>query len=410
MSLHNKILPVFLLGLLALTVRTNADDTTKDKWQTSIGDEGLIKSTDLNFAKSTGLDDFLQSGTLSSVADLQMLLHRIVSAADQKNAGAYVIHVLQWQKGDKAVNFEKWYVYDSTNSSKDGFYLQSDKDILARKFIQGQTHIIFVAFYLRSDPDGPAAISAAERPILQKTAAYSIQISKTYSTLRTELVGLASILGWGDLATAILEPGQAAATPQKAATKEFEIGYAAYTPLPTVPYPVSSIAFTSDFAAAGGAAPTPSAAVGANATPTTVTSTATFTDEPPTPFDISAAYPVTSYKDVTYQQTANGLVPNNAKQQNVYATFDIYAPPVEPQLVATRWIPHLFVGLPLGGKVLDHPMGGIAIGLKYAQLFYGDVADFQNQSSKGQRSITNRGVFGIKISISTVSGLFKKSQ
>jgi hypothetical protein len=157
------------------------------------------------------------------------------------------------------------------------------------------------------------------------------------------------------------------------------------------------------------AAPTPptqpAPAAGDSKTAAATISSPSFTDQPLTFVGLSIAFPVTSYKQVTYTSSSGTLLPQSATEQSLYANLDFYIPAVDPDLIALRWLPHPFIGLPLSGKVLDHPMAGIAVSLKYGEIFWGAIDDLQNENANGSSHHTIKGVFGIKFSVSAAKTL-----
>jgi len=102
-------------------------------------------------------------------------------------------------------------------------------------------------------------------------------------------------------------------------------------------------------------------------------------------------------------------VPSSITQQKVYVTFDVYLPPAQPGLAAFRWIPHPFVGLPIKGKVLQHTMAGLAVGLPWFEPFAGIVFDRQNAAvNNTSERTTFKAIFGFKVSVSAVAKALKK--
>lgn len=87
-------------------------------------------------------------------------------------------------------------------------------------------------------------------------------------------------------------------------------------------------------------------------------SNATVLDEGLSYFDVSVAFPLTGYKDVTFQADTTGMntvIMNSTTRTNAWALFDMFF--VKQDLVNPPYvgIPHLVVGLPFAGKIFDKP-------------------------------------------------------
>jgi hypothetical protein len=136
----------------------------------------------------------------------------------------------------------------------------------------------------------------------------------------------------------------------------------------------------------------------------------TYANQPPSYVGLGFAMPITSYKDVTYVPTSGTVGPTTVTRQNLYATLDFYFPPAVPdqQWLTLRWIPHPFVGLPLTGKVFEHPMAGIALGFGWLEAYAGEIYDTENVGPGGRESHKWERCFGIKLSVTAVAQLLKK--
>jgi hypothetical protein len=130
---------------------------------------------------------------------------------------------------------------------------------------------------------------------------------------------------------------------------------------------------------------------------------ATYTDEAPSLFGASFALPVTSYKELNVDQSAGTVIPKSVTRQSLYFTLDLYVPRVEPPLMHLRYLPHVFVGVPFSGKPLKRPMGGVAVSLKYFEVFYGAVYDMENKNAAGAQDAVWKSVFGVKLPIGSTA-------
>jgi hypothetical protein len=161
------------------------------------------------------------------------------------------------------------------------------------------------------------------------------------------------------------------------------------------------------------------------------TFTATVNDEDLYHWDVSFAVPFHTISELQYNQpTGNGssVVPKNVTRLNAYALFDVYpiaADIVTPPIVS---VPHVFVGLPISGKVFNKPMFGAAEGFNFKKIFsfipiqasffggvvYNKVFD-QIPGTTGSANVVGhrvwKGTYGIEIPVTQFKGLLstKKS-
>jgi hypothetical protein len=321
------------------------------------------------------------------------LLTKLNAAVDKTT----IIHILRWKDKDHTkVDFQKWYLYDPT-PSKLSFYLQSSEEVFQRTAIPGRKDFQFVYIHLNADLSAGTGEWATPtldpaNPALTHPISYTITVSKQQPQFVQDLQTLLQILGVGDLAVA-------AATPQP--------GYFSVSTFQSE-WQTSSIQISASLASSRQPAKGSASAV---ATPAPVISN-TYHNEKPSWIGLSAGTPVTSYKDVTYQQSSGTLVPKSITKQTAYVFLDGYLPPVLPTLSAFRWLPHPFYGLPLTGEVFRHQMFGLGIGLHWVEPFGGVIRDTQNNQVSGPNGnknyVTWKGTFGIKISISALGKAVKK--
>ena len=269
------------------------------------------------------------------------LLTSLGAASDKTT----IIHLLRWNDASRTtVMFQKWYLYDPT-PSKTSFYLASKKQIFQQTAIPGRTALQFVYIHLNfnlaaneSEWRAPATV-ADPTPGLAHPINYTITITKTQTQFIQDLQTLLQILK--------------VVTPMAAAGVTPAPGYFSVTTFNSCsdvtcrqPWTTSSITISGSLDSANKTqgATTPK---DKNNNPTSVSgqlTSNTYHNEKPIWIGLSAGVPITSYKDVTYQQSSGTLVPSTTTQQNAYVFLDGYLPPVLPTLTSFRYIPHPFFG------------------------------------------------------------------
>lgn len=388
---------------------------------------------------------------------------------DIKDKRVTIIHILQWSDAaHSGAKFQKWYVFDPS-APKYYSYLESKQKLLSGTNIAGRTNYRVVYIHLNSNfgPDTPILDPKSKKPTgikdesispgciaippatspLQTTnclihpVSYTISITKEHTQFVQDLEsvlglvepGLAGLGGGGGPPTVTgywsvsdfssqYSTSSLTVTPAMNSTSGTNTGgRTASTALQAQPgagdqSDTTAINSTSE-AGAGGAVPAdtlrqsqPSA--GDQATKVNASaqlSPNTYTNQKPAYVGLSFAVPVKSYKDATYQSSSQTLVPASITQQNVYVNIDAYYPAALPGLVSVRWIPHPFAGLPIKGKVLQHTMAGVAFGLPWFEPFGAVVFDRENGSINGaSQRTTYKGIFGFKVSVSSVVTALKK--
>jgi hypothetical protein len=351
----------------------------------------------------------------STLQTLFGVLPTKVAATDSETV--VIIHVLGWKDaGHTAAKFDKWYVYDPHPHTYD-FYVKTKQQLFEGTTIAGRTKYRFVYLHFNFDlnPDGSNPDESITQSCLDNLkstwtvqdsclihpVSYNVAISKQQTQFIQDLdTVLQMVLPAAPLAAKELN----AAPPPPVRS----VGYWSYSDF-TSQYSTSSIKITASLQSAS--APIkgqPAGAAGQNNASNQLASQ-TYNNEKPSYIGLSFAVPVTSYKSVTYQSSSGTLVPSSITQQNVYVTFDAYFPAAQPGLTAFRWVPHPFAGLPIKGKVLQHTMAGLAIGLPWFEPFAGIVFDRQNASVNGESQRTTfKGIFGFKVSVSAVAKALKK--
>lgn len=332
-----------------------------------------------------------KSGLLKP-ADARDLLTKLNAALNKTT----IIHILRWKDKDHTtVDFQKWYLYDPT-PSKLSFYLQSSEGVFQRTAIPGRKDFQFVYIHFNADLSAGTGEWATptldpSNPALAHPISYTITVSKQQTQFVQDLQTLLQVLG--------VNLAAAGATPQP--------GYFSVSTFQSE-WETSSIQITASLASSRQPA---KGSTGAAATPAPVISN-TYHNEKPSWIGLSAGIPVTSYKDITYQQSSGTFVPKSITKQTAYVFLDGYLPPVLPTLSGFRYLPHPFYGLPLTGEVFRHQMFGLGIGLHWVEPFGGVIRDTQNNQVSGPNGnknyVTWKGTFGIKISISALAKAVKK--
>jgi len=322
-----------------------------------------------------------------------------------------IIHLLRWNDTPHTnVMFQKWYLYDPT-PPKTSFEFASKKQIFQQTAIAGRTDLQFVYIHLNFDlkageAEWKAKATVAEpNPGLVHPINYSITVTKQQPQFILDIQSLLQILK--------------VVTPLAAAGVTTSLGYFSVTTFHSCSdaicsqqWPTSTITITASLDSQNKAQPaaTTKDAKG-NATAAGQLASNAYHNEKRAWIGLSAGIPITSYKDITYQQSSGTLVPSTITQQNAYVFLDGYLPPVLPTLTNFRYIPHPFFGLPLKGEVFRHTMFGVGIGLHWVEPFWGLIIDTENKKVIGKASnnshVTYKGVFGVKMSISALATALK---
>ena len=327
---------------------------------------------------------------------MQHLLH------DHSNEGidptrTTFIHVLRWDTPDHTkIMFQKWYLYDPTRSNR-YFYLQSEQQVLQRTAIPGQQDFQFIYIHFNNDLSvaGEWRNTNYENDPSKGILAHPVSYTITVTKQQTQFVQ--------DLRTLLpLVVPEAGLLPSAVSP---EIGYFSVATFHSQ-WHTSTIQIT---ATTDTAQQTAQGSSSKDATPTPAISN-TYHNERPSWIGLSAGIPVTSYKDVTYDQSSGTLQPKSITKQSAYVFLDGYLPPVLPSLTTLRWLPHPFYGLPMTGEVFRHQMFGLGVSLGWIEPFWGVIRDTQNKEIVGinKTNVTWKGSFGIKISISALSKAVKK--
>jgi hypothetical protein len=388
-----------------------------------------------DFAKEpykSGVVDYKSTaaGELDVVAMLEALMPGWHD--DPKLQRVTIIHIIRWRDSEHTgVDFQKWYVYDPYLPNYNS-YLKSRQSLFEGQNISGRRNYRFIYIHLNKEfveskfntvthlanyedesikalclPDDKGTLptkDASGNPLppptdcLKHTVSYTIAISKQQSQFMQDLKTVLSIAGIATVGGAehITPPAPPKVT-----------GYWSMSEF-TSQYDESTLTITPSM---NSAQPTQgnTASPTAQDTASKQLSPNTYTNQKPSYVGLSFAVPVKSYKDITYNSSGGTLAPKSITQQNVYVNFDFYYPKAQPGLMAFRWIPHPFVGLPIKGKVLQHTMAGLAFGLPWFEPFGGIVFDREHGSVNGvSQRTTFQGVFGFKVSVSAVAKALKK--
>jgi hypothetical protein len=330
----------------------------------------------------------------------------LLAALNADKSKTTIIHILRWKDPDHStVKFDKWYLYDPT-PSKSSFYLETKLQIFQSTAIPGRKDLQFVYIHLNavlasgtSEWKAPGSV-LDPTPILAHPVNYTITVTKAQTQFIQDLQTLAQILK-------VYSPAAAAAATS--------CGYYSFT-LFTSQWTTSTITIAASLDSTNktkpAASPANAAGIPANAKSASNQLTSkTYNNERPSWVGLSAGVPITSFKDITYQQTSSTLTPTSITQQNAYVFIDGYFPPVLPTLTTFRYIPHPFFGLPIKGEVFRHAMIGGSIGAHWLEPFGGVVFDTQNNQVKSatnnKTSITYQAVFGLKVSVSALGKALK---
>jgi hypothetical protein len=306
-----------------------------------------------------------------------------------------IIHLLRWgDSGHKTVMFQKWYLYNA-GQPDGGHYLRSQKQRFQDTDLPGVKNFRVLFIHLNFnllDPSESVDTTTSVNPSLVWPVSYTVSITKKDTQFVQDVKTLLQIEGFAGA---------------KAASAGLKLGYYGYADIESQ-FSTSTVTITPSLSKAS--PPT----VGSTSTATTKAANTltpnTYTNEGPTNWGLSAAVPVTSYKDVTYNSSGGTLTPKSTTQQNAYIALDGYFPAALPALMAVRYIPHPFVALPLAGKVFEHPMAGLAMGTPWFDVYAGAVFDRENGSVNGSpQHTTVKWSFGFKISMTALATALKSA-
>jgi hypothetical protein len=390
----------------------------------------------LEQADVTPADIDFSKATINSLHGIELILATVLGKEPPSDT-AYVVNVVTLSSDKTSTTANNWYLYDP-NETTAGGYWGSVTDAFDRKCIGGKMKVALV--YVRVTPDGAKdkAVSGAVTYDITQTKGLSTPLANAEALLGILNIKVPTFITDYLASRAPLPPGPYyyiyAATidvnsndPHVAAvmnakyvsfmsksTWAFSLNFKAQKQGDPVKVQqggndntvnatdgsVNRSGAPASSEATGGAQEGSAASPNGSSTKASTASTSiSYDDEPRTNVDFSLAYPVSSYNEITYQSQSPNLVPKSAKQQDLYGVLDVFVPSTQPELEQDRWWPHPFAGFPLTGRPLQHPMVGVSLSIKVGEIFWACVADFDNQSSTGSRSVTYRGVVGIKLSM-----------
>ncbi len=333
----------------------------------------------------------LNDGTITSIDDAQVLINKLLPGdfAGGKTGGTYILHVIKWADAAHQTSpVQHWYLYDA-NSTKDTFTYESGDEVLTRQSLAGRDNFVLISFQISSAPDDTSKDEMSL--FLDKATSYTIDIAKQKTQLAANI----------KTALGLVWP---AAGPKLAEAAGRPCFYAAYCVV-TVPVSFSTniVDDLNPFGTAKNAASIVITPANEAKSAKESLTTATYTDEAPSFLGASFAMPVTSYNELNVDQSTGTVTPKSVTRQSLYFTLDFYVPRVESSLMQLCYLPHLFVGVPFSGKPLKRPMGGVAISLKYFEVFYGAVYDMENKNAAGAKNAVWKSVFGVKLPIGSTA-------
>jgi hypothetical protein len=217
---------------------------------------------------------------------------------------------------------------------------------------------------------------------------YKVAVTAQQSQFRRDLTSLLSLIGAVQVAT-----GAQAVDPV--------VGYASMSEF-TSQYKTSSIAVAVSNDQAKGGGGTSNSAI----------ATQTYTNEGPSWIGLSIAVPLASYKDLSYDETNGVINTKTVNQQNIYAMFDLYLPPVEPAWTGLRYIPHPLFGMPIKKQPLRNTTAGLAMGWKYLEPFGSVVFNVQQRKTANNKLVDHlvyKGAWGLNISLTDAVKALKSS-
>lgn len=406
MRQKNSGVCILLLVALMGVARASSPDTVTYKVSGPV-----YKLTDQQLGQTDLSKEPYNSGIL-----LQSATPTLLSALDPehfKDTRPTIIHVLRWTDASHAtVDFQQWYVFNPNGQKNGGFYAISEQKLFEGTLIPGETEFRLIFIHLSPISGGKSAPlsdsfngdpSVPGTP-LKHPISYEVLVTKTPTQFAQDVQTLLGLLG-------VIKPAAAEAKPVAPPPPPVDVGYWGWANF-TANSSSSTIKITPSTTDTKPAATTTagnSAAPAANPAKGSLAAN-TFTNQSPSYLGLSIGVPVNSYKDVTYQSQGSTLVPTSTTKQNAYADLDGYFPAALPGLMAFRYIPHPFVGLPLAGKVFLHPMVGVAVGLPWFETYAGAVFDRENGQVNGSSTKTTvKWSFGIKISVSAAATAIKSA-
>ena len=370
------------------------------------GLKGPISSQELGELNLSS--DLYQKGTIKESEALTLLKDGLkLPMATKGKERPTIIHVLQWaDSSHTSVNFQQWYLWNPRREKLGGFYAQTKQKLFEGTLIPGESEFRLVYIHLSpKTPDGTGLLDVHTDSLnpdgtLKHPVSYKIDITKMPSQFLQDAKTLLSVVG------VVAPPPANPVLPSPPPPPPVYVGYWGYGDISSE-YTTSSVKVTPTQDAG---TPAPSTTDPKNNTAKDALTVNTYTNEGRAYFGLGIAVPVKKTKDVQYQSSNGTLVPTTVTKQNAYATLDLYLPPALPGLMAVRYIPHVFIGLPLSGKVFQQPMVGAAVGLPWLQVFGGEVFDRGNDTVNGMTTkTTHQFTFGIKISVGAAASALKSA-
>jgi len=399
--------PMATSASAASTPPTGSAPTTSRPWNVQTGQIETLHTADLTSVTKAD-SDFLAKGTISTATNAINLISAVANAKATaklglpampdlaKPSGAYVIHIVKWDHDGSSVTFSHWYLYDPKFPSSFGYW-GGPSAVITRKAIAGEKSVTLIYVYLTSADD------PTKDPLANNPPSYSVSITQGVPTWLTNLSLAASLATGGKLTfnpAANLYASQILMeTPQPNPV----VAYCSYKTFDT-DYDVSSWQIQTSLAALDAKNSLQANAGGSD--------TVTYANEKPSLLDFSGAMPAFSYTDVvrTGSQPTN-YATKSVVRQSPYVCLDVYWPyRVEPSLRPSCWMPHLTLGLPIGGKVLQHPMAGVAFSLKYFELFVAWAPDWENvgPAPSFKRHFVSHGTAVVQLTLTQLQALLGK--
>jgi hypothetical protein len=352
--------------------------------------------------------NFLTTGKLSTVADAKTLiavLRKALPATPSPTvfpdvdtpAGAYIIHVVKWDDDGSSFTFSNWYLYDPAFPSGFGYW-GGDASIIQRQAIAGESSVTLLYVYLVSG-------NPTKDTLASSLPTYSLSVTQSTPSWLSEIALAASVATGGKVPIKIDNAAYTAlAHGPFAAPKPPVVAYFAYKTF-TVDdrFRVSSWKLQTQFGGLDSNLKVKAAADGSDAV--------TYQNEAASAIGFSGAMPLTPYTDVVRQgSAASNFSTKNVSRQSPYLCADIYLPfTVEPSLQNSFWLPHVVVGLPLTGKVLEHPLLGIASSLRFVEIFAAVSPDWENVSPTFKHHFVSHGMIGAQVTLAQLQSLVGKS-
>jgi hypothetical protein len=368
------------------TVNSPVVELRQNTLGTLINATGVLHSTDaanLNAALCTATNNYLVSkGTPVS----QQL-------TDCNRTTFY--HIVKFEDADhEKIRSQQWYVHDTRQIQFGEFYTQSSQAQFEAAYVRGERNFQFIYVHLLSTPGEPFrnAMGTLLHPV-----GYSITVTRRRPQFLTDAIALAGLVG-------LPVPGAAAA-----AVADPVVGY------------FTVFQFESQFsrsdvtiaAKIGDEKKTPPDGGKGVQTQANDSVKKAYVNEGPQWAGLSIAVPLTTYKDVEYNQTDNTLQAKTVKRENIYAVLNVYLPPVDVGQTRFRYLPHPLFGVPIKGQPLRHLMAGLAIGLNWVEPFAGVVFNRQQRpiapgSTTLEDHLVRKLVFGVNIPIGAAKAALAK--